>query len=132
MKLSNNDIGNLYKWLAGPMHGEELRARTKFINLIEPIHNTVQDKRVELLEAYADQDKDKKAIIENGMYKINPENQVSYIKEFDAYLKKDSGVKMTKQEFRPIYEILRKSTKDMDVEQGKEYDKVMSAFEALK
>lgn len=131
MKLSFNDVGNLYRWLSGPMHGEELRTRTKFINFIEEKKNEGENKRNELLSEYADKDESGKAIIENGMYKIGVENQISYIKEFGEFLNGDTGLKVEKTLGKGIYAILKKSTKDMDIEQGKEYDKIMSAFEAL-
>lgn len=131
MKLTFNDVGNLYKWLSGPMHGDELRSRTQFINLIETKKNEGEEKRVTLLEEYADKDEAGKAIIENGMYKIGVENQVSYIKEFGEFLNGDTGLEVEKKLAKAIYNILKKSTKDMDIEQGKEYDKLMSAFEAI-
>lgn len=134
MKITYQDISYIYKWLNVPLHGEELRNRNKFIGIIEPLKEEADNKRIEILESHSDKDADGKAIIEEGQYKIPEDKKGLVFDELAKFLDGETPLKVTddnKAYFISARDILKKSTKDMDIEQGKVYDRILTEFETL-
>ena len=130
MTLKNAYIFLLYRWLDVPLHGDLLRSRNKFIRLIEPQYNAINAKRTEILSDLAEKDKDGKAIIEGGTYKIPDDKKQDFIDQFtDGYLEEDYEFDVTKQIKSDVKEILMtKLTKGLGIEDGKVFEEIIDVL----
>ena len=133
INLTNQETEFLYAWLNIPLHGEHLRARNKFIRVIEDQHTVTQDHRVVLLESLVDKDESGKPIIENGVYKLTPENRKQFSEDFNKYLADGSdNYEVDEKILRGIVDVLEtRMTKGLDIEEGRVYESVVEKLSVV-
>jgi hypothetical protein len=131
--LSLSDFTLLNKILSVPMHGEAVRMRNKFFNLIEPAHQDLYDKVAKEKEALYKNVPEKPADDKNAdeFAKLKAEADEKFAR---IILESNTEIEITKEVkamFRNAYMMLLKSTKDLGPAEGKTYDELMSKIEDL-
>jgi len=136
MKFTNLQIQYLWNWLNVPLHGPESRNRNKFVAIIDKQYKDSLEGRTDILAKFADKDpKTKKAIIENGVYKMADDVLEKAKKEMGKFLEGEVEYKLTKIEkgyVKSVTKTLNDSKASHDIETGKIYDQIMEILEAVK
>ena len=133
MKLTNQEVVSIYRWLNVPLHGEELRSRVKFIGYILPQTEGLDAKRLKFCEGFADKDEDGKPILEKGQFKMTEENTKMFGEEYQKLLKEEKEYEIdsdNKKHFQTTHTILStKVVNGMGIDEGAVYDTVLNKFE---
>lgn len=126
--LSNQDLNSIYRWLSPAMHGEDARTRNNFVKATESKKQIIDIKRTTILESFSEKDKDGKAIIENGSFKIKEGKMDECAKELADYFEQDSDISIDK--CRGIALVLEKNMRaSMTIVEAQEYYKVIDLLE---
>lgn len=138
MKFSNKEIRFIYAWLNVPLHGEDVRARHRFLKMVQSQLNDMETERVALIEKYANKDQDGKLILEKnaqgiGEYKFTEERRALFDEESFALLNKETKYDIEKEEkkfIRVVKDILtNKLQKGLSIDEGEIYDSVLMEFD---
>ena len=103
MKFSNKEVRFIYAWLNIPLHGEDVRARHRFLKMVQPQLNEMEEQRVALIDKYANKDQDGKLITEKNAqglseYKFTEERRAQFDAESFALLDKETKYSIDKEE----------------------------------
>lgn len=129
MNLTNQHILHLFRWLNVPLHGEELRARNKFIATLNGQHEAIHAKRQAMLEEISDKDEDGKAIVTDGDYQIPKEKKEEYVKLYTDFLNETNEYETAgiKGSIKSI--LMTKMTRGLDIEEGKVFEEIIGELE---
>lgn len=153
LKLKNNHmltvieagVLSLPDWLDKLLlHGKESRMRTRFIKTILPRIKEIHEEKKKLLEAHAEKngegqvlylDSEGKEVLEmpkQGKYKMTPEEENAFGKEFSEYLQEDFIIDVTeanREEISTIGSILSGTEYQFSGRMSDFYDEWCTAFE---
>lgn len=138
-------IWSLQTWLFNQMlHGSQSRERTRFIKLIAERGREIEEVRMDLLKKHAEKNdkgetlyldhegKETTVFPENGKYKITPQNEDLFVKEYAEYLKEELIIDVTeanKSMISTIGTILAETTFNFEGVMSERYDEWCIAFE---
>lgn len=136
LKLTNTEINFLYQWLNIPLHGEQIRARNRFLKIIQKDFDAIHPTRIAMIEKYASKDAEGKPVLKDKLYDIPEDKQEEAKAELTKFLDTENEYpvnKETKQDYIEIGKVLKeKLTQGFNIDQGKLYDEVVTKFEAIK
>lgn len=121
MKLTNQNIWHMVIWLNKPMHGDDMRIRNEFFSVVSAQYQSLLDGRTEILEKFADKDKDGKPVIENETYKISPDKKSAYSTAIDSFMATEAEFPEDKKLGRKVVALLEKQNIDLGIDEGKKY-----------
>lgn len=135
LNLTNKEIVYLYRWLNLPLHGEELRFRTKFLSLIQPQRDEYNTVRQDVVQKHAKKDPEGNLLIEDGNYVFDEGQKEKFATDHANFLEQKTEYKIddnTKKILKSIYNVLSiKLTKGMDIDEGAVYDAILTKFEEV-
>lgn len=138
LTFKNYQLQVLAKLLDVPMHGQEMRSRTRFLRKLmelgDEVNNVRKDKLVELSEK-DDNGKPKMKADAPGQYDLSPENLAKF-QEFYKELMQENVVidilASNVEDIRTVYNTLSKLPTALGAADAEEYELLMEAFEASK
>lgn len=128
------------------LHGKDSRLRSRFIRTILPRIKEIYEEKKKMLESFAEKnaegktlflnDKGEEVVVmpTNGKYKMTPENEDKFGKEFEAYLKEDYVIDVTeanRDEISTIGKLLTETEMKFSGKMSEYYDEWCTAFEAV-
>lgn len=128
----------LAKLLDTPLHGQEMRSRTRFLRKLmalgDEVNDTRKDKLIELAEK--NEDGSPKMMADNpSQYDLSPESLKKF-QEFYKELMQEHAVidilASNVEDIRTVYNILVKLPTALGAADAEEYELLMEAFEANK
>ena len=137
LKIKNTYIEKLISFLDTPLHGQEARARNRFVSIIGKQLVFLTSERQRLLEEKTKKDeKGKPILIDDGKkYDISPEDLTIVNEELAVLFNEDYIIDIlpsNKSDIKVVSEIILNSTKEFDLSEGAVYDEICKVFENLK
>lgn len=138
LSIPNYSLALLYQLLNVPLHGAQSRARNRFAQIVKNRVNSLEDDRIELLEARCNKDakgKPKKKVTDGEeSYDISDKELAAYRKEFDALMHENLVIDIlpsTKQDLVLIRPLILDSKLPIGTVDGYTYEEICAAFEAI-
>ena len=145
LRLTLFQLKMLYKWLDIPLHGEDVRVRSRFLKMISPILDGSEHERLTLLKEFAKKDGDGNPVFlkdEKGEPTDNFDLSVADLKKFQKRMAEVNGQEhvvplLTKDQvsdvraFRQILEKQIAMANGFSLEEGEIYDQVCMAFKSV-
>lgn len=137
LSLKNGYLEKLISFLDCPLHGVEARARNRFVAVIGKQLSYLDTERQRLLKEYSNKnEKGEPKTIENGTrYDIAPENLAKVNEELLKIYNEDFLIDIlpsTEVDVRIIKQVILKTPKEFNIEDGAVYDVIAQSFEAIK
>lgn len=134
MKLNFVEISYFLKWLRRPSHGIERRYTVRVADEASKVYNEIYDKREKILDKYIQKDKEGKPEMEKDgkLFKIKKGKDEVAKKEVTALIDDEFEIAIDKKYLNVLYSFLDKYPFDMEEEEGRMYDTVMSKLEKVK
>lgn len=129
LKFSLGQLNRMYTLLDVPLHGEEIRARNKFINIINPIVDGIGKERENILAEFSNKNEDGTTKFVNGLYDIPTDNREASLAKLREYLATETTIDVEKQVVTSIRSILLNKAPDMKIEDGIVYDAIVTILE---
>ena len=141
LRLNNGWVDFLIVLLDRPRHGQEARAKSRFLKLLGPRIEEINAEKKRLLEEYGKKDRAGKMIMEEVSVpkKENPKNMEMRAKldpkaqvEYTEYLKEEFVIDVlpsNRMDIGTIKMMLDADTTELSTLDGVVYDEIMTAFE---
>lgn len=133
LNLTNKEMVYLYRWLNLPLHGEELRFRTRFLALLQPQHAEYNAVRERVVAECVKKDESGNPVVENGQYVFEEDKKEKFATDHANFLEQKTEYKIddgVKKILKSIHNVLsNRLTKGMDIDEGAVYDAVLTKFE---
>jgi len=130
--IKNFQIDSVFKVLSYPMNFQKGRVKNRFLEILREKHKAVNDSRIEMLNDFAEKDPEKKTpIIENGAYKLSPENQQKFNEEYAKLMNEDCVIDVLpslEKDIPMIKQLFNDSTVELNDQQIAECDLVLEAI----
>jgi len=127
--LRKGELHRLYLLIDVPLHGDIVRKRSKFMNIIDEQLNSIIKSRDEILKSYANKDEKGNAIVKNGLYDIKEEDKSKVLDDVKVLFDEEITINVEKDLIRSIVDILSKYPHDMKIDEGKQYSEMMEKLE---
>lgn len=129
LTFSLGQYNRMYTLLDVPLHGEEIRARNKFIKIINPIVDDINKKREEILAEFSNKNEDGTTKFVNGLYDIPVEKREASLNKLREHLATTQEIECDKATVQSIRSILLNKAPDMKIEEGTVYDAILTILE---
>lgn len=138
--ITRGQLDFIMSAIAVPLHGEDARARNRFVQLAKEEYHAFNPKRIEILERHAVKGEDGKpklvevAGVAGKVYDIPAAGQEAAQKEVEALVGETITYALDKESRKAwlsVADILRKHSKPMSIQDGARYDEVLTALETI-
>ncbi len=137
LNLQKRLLNHLVFFLDMPLTGSKARSRNRFIRLIAPMAQEVENERVKMLKDLSEKDEKGEPKVEKNQitgaehYIVSTENR----KKVDEYLDEDYVLDIlpsNEKDVKVAKDLLLNSEMKLNIELGDIYDKLCTAFEEIK
>lgn len=134
LTLKGYHLRFFYELLGVPLHGEQARARNRFVDLFRVKAKEMEAVRLELIQKYGKLDENKKPIWNDTLKRFELADPQGFDKEYSEALDKEiyfDYTPATRKDFLSVKQFILSSKKELDIEETEMYEDICSAFEKI-